>query len=164
MRKVRVWSKGRWDVFVVATRVKPNRHVEGCPFCLRNSLIPEEKIVKKSRWATLVVEYSQGVPGTLQIVPVWHEMNITRWLRFLWSFFWLLWRLIGQFPFNLTVNFGKDAGQTLLHHLHFWVIPRVGELYSGKGLAYHVALEARCRRELGITLEQLLTERLNAKD
>lgn len=37
--------------------------------------------------------------------------------------------------YNLSLNIGRDAGQTV-KHLHFWVVPRAsGQPASGKGLA-----------------------------
>lgn len=41
--------------------------------------------------------------------------------------------------YNLSLNYGKDAGQSL-KHLHFWVIPREsGKPSSGKGFARLIA-------------------------
>lgn len=134
----------------IRSRHKP---AEGCPFCLGNGLIPPEKIVARGRWAVMAVEHSQAVPETRQIVPIWHEMTITRWLRFLWSFFWLMVRTRPRVSFNLNINFGRGAGQTLSHP-HIWVIPRAG-IYAGKGLAHFVSLEATVQRELSMTLAEL---------
>jgi len=41
--------------------------------------------------------------------------------------------------YNLSLNYGKDAGQSV-KHLHFWVIPREsGKPSSGKGFARLIA-------------------------
>lgn len=37
--------------------------------------------------------------------------------------------------FNISINIGSEAGQTI-KHLHFWIVPRfAGEVASAKGLA-----------------------------
>jgi diadenosine tetraphosphate (Ap4A) HIT family hydrolase len=52
--------------------------------------------------------------------------------------------LLGRVPglagdYNLSLNYGKNAGQSL-KHLHFWVIPREdGKPSSGKGFARLIA-------------------------
>lgn len=144
---------------MVATRSILNCHepATNCPFCLQNNLIPKEKIVAQTRWGYLVREYSQAVPGTLQIVPTWHSLNARRWLLFLWSLFWLL-RSTPREDFNISINFGQGAGQTLPHP-HVWVIPRVDE-FAGKGLAHFVSLEAKSRQQLDKTLAELVDDAL----
>lgn len=146
---------------MVATRSILNINpVPGCPFCLENGMIPEHKILERRRTAALIQEYSQNVPGTLQIIPVWDEMTPARWLQFLPDLFWLVWSHRLGVDFNLSINFGSDAGQTL-HHPHVWLIPRTGD-FAGPGLASLVALNARTKRELGMSLEELLSSQLNS--
>jgi len=146
---------------VVATRSILNTEpAAGCPFCLQNGMIPLEKILARRRTAVLIEERSQNVPGTLQIIPVWDEMTPARWLQFLPDLFWLVWSHRLGVDFNLSINFGSDAGQTL-HHPHVWLIPRTGD-FAGPGLASLVALNARTKRELGMSLEELVNSRLNS--
>ena len=139
---------------MVATRSILDRQLDGsCPFCLTNNLIPQDKIVKKASWGYLVKEYSQVIPGTLQVVPKWHQMNALKWLLFLWSFFWLT-RREGLESCNISLNMGEDAGQTLPHP-HVWVVPRYGK-YTGKGLAHFVALEATSRNKFKLSLQEVV--------
>lgn len=134
---------------------------DGCPFCLANKRLDENKILNKRRWAYMVHEHGQSVPGTIQIVPYWHDMNVVQGLLFVWSLFWLFLLAKRQFgcAFNLSANFGSDAGQTVMNHVHVWLIPR-RNLYAGKGHAFYIALNARAKRELGLDLEQLLNQRI----
>ena len=42
--------------------------------------------------------------------------------------------------YNVTVNYGRDAGQSV-SHLHFWVVPRLpGQPASGKGMTGLIGL------------------------
>lgn len=148
---------------MVATRsILNTAPAPGCPFCLQNGMIPEHKIVARRRTAVMIEEHSQGVPGTRQIIPVWDEMTPYRWLQSLRDLFWLVWVNRPEVDFNLSINFGKDAGQTLPHP-HVWVIPRTGD-YAGKGLAHYVALEARLKQATGMTLAELVDDRLGSNN
>lgn len=124
---------------MIATRsTRSRRSTEGCPFCLGNGMIPPEKIMARTPWAYLVVEYSQMVPGTYQIVPKWHKMNALQTVVYALSLLWLIRKAPpSRVDFNLSFNFGTGAGQTV-PHVHAWLIPRVGQ-YAGRGLAYYVA-------------------------
>lgn len=57
-------------VVVAARSILNINPVPGCPFCLENGVIPKHKILARRRTAALIQEYSQNVPGTLQIIPV----------------------------------------------------------------------------------------------
>lgn len=116
-------------------------------------MIKRDSVVAETPWAYLIVEYSQTVPGTYMIVPKRHREHLFRpgirfWLDTPWglcfslSLMWLLrkvpWMKLSDF--NLSINFGQGAGQTI-PHIHVWVIPRSG-VYAGKGLAFYVGREA----------------------
>lgn len=105
-----------------------------CPLCRKNSLLKED-IIAQTATAYLIPAHSS--PGNYLIVPEQHTEQLTD-LPDLW------WRDVKQLlkhipdlqkDYNLSVNFGKNAGQTV-GHLHFWVIPRSHDgAASGKGFA-----------------------------
>lgn len=143
---------------MVATQVRSFfAYIKGqrtdCLFCLASGMINRDSVVGQTPWAYLIVEYSQTVPGTYMIVPKRHREVLFRrgihfWLDLLWGVgFWLslLWLLrkvpwMGSSDYNLSINFGKDAGQTV-PHIHVWFIPRSGA-HAGRGLAFYVGREA----------------------
>lgn len=124
-----------------------------CLFCLKRGKIKCDAIVAETPWAYLIVEYSQTVPGTYMIVPKRHKETLFRrgmyfWLDLPWGVGFLLSLLLllhkvpwmGSSAYNLSINFGKEAGQ-MVPHIHMWIIPRSGA-YAGKGLAFYVGREA----------------------
>lgn len=114
-----------------------------CLFCLASGKISRDKVVAETPWAYMIVEYSQIVPGTYMIVPKRHKESVFRLGACFWlSLIWLLRKVpwMGLSDYNLSINFGKDAGQTI-PHIHIWIIPRSGA-YAGRGLAFYVGREA----------------------
>lgn len=135
------FSKIREDVERLSLKLKGQR--EDCLFCLASGKISRDKVVAETPWAYLIVEYSQSVPGTYMIIPKRHkesilQLGVCSWLSVLCLLRKIPW--IGETDWNLSINFGRDAGQTV-PHIHLWIIPREGK-FAGKGLAYHVAQAA----------------------
>jgi diadenosine tetraphosphate (Ap4A) HIT family hydrolase len=105
-----------------------------CPFCFGNGVFkgetlgerPNAKAVNTHTNAILIVptEHTEAVENLSD--GFWHDLS----------------ELVGELrqskdiqDYNLSLNVGKNAGQTV-KHLHFWVIPREGgQPASGKGLA-----------------------------
>jgi len=103
-----------------------------CPFCLANNLLAVP-VLAESEGAYLVPAHSH--PGNYLIIPRNHAESIADlpddWMR---DFKHLLAQVPDLDHFNITLNVGKSAGQTV-KHLHFWIVPRAGDqLASGKGL------------------------------
>lgn len=74
--------------------------------------------------------------GNFLIVPADHIENPTELPDDWWQ---NVKELINKVPkldhYNISLNYGQNAGQTV-RHLHFWIIPRVGgKPTSGRGLA-----------------------------
>ncbi|MDB5179214.1 MAG: hypothetical protein JWN01_1157 [Patescibacteria group bacterium] len=110
--------------------ILPSR--QDCPFCRSNGRLKGE-IVATSEGAYMIDSSSNS--GNYLIIPETHVEALTE-LPDTW---WVdLKALLAQVPglaqdYNLSINIGKLAGQTV-KHLHFWVIPRAaGEAASGKG-------------------------------
>lgn len=106
----------------------------GCPFCLGNGLLKGE-VLFRSAGAYLIEAHTN--PGNYLVIPSvhvespldlpddwWHEMK----------------ELLPRAPrlpeaYNIAMNLGEHAGQSV-KHLHFWIVPRPGgQPASGKGLA-----------------------------
>lgn len=112
--------------------------VAGCPFCRGNGLLRGEMVAAIEGAymfrPTDATEYFLIVPDVHVEAPAdlpdtwWNEVKA----------------LLKRVPelgahYNLSVNVGREAGQTV-RHLHFWVIPRVAdEPASRKGLARLIA-------------------------
>lgn len=105
-----------------------------CPLCPQNNLLKEPILAETSN-AYLMPAH--GSPGIFLITPKQHvelpgELPPNWWSNMA--------ELLAKVPklgehYNISLNFGKDSGQTI-KHLHFWVIPRAaGQPASGKGLA-----------------------------
>jgi L-threonylcarbamoyladenylate synthase len=106
----------------------------GCPFCRTNGQLKGE-IIYASDGAYLIESGSNA--GCYLIIPETHIENLDE-LADTW---WIeMKQVLNQIPnlaadFNISINIGKTAGQTV-KHLHFWVIPRLeGQPASGKGFA-----------------------------
>lgn len=109
-----------------------------CPFCRSNDLL-EGKVIAQTQTAYLI-ESTFGQDNYL-IIPADHIESVQD-LSDMW------WKdvkaMLSKLPqkmdaYNISLNLGKDAGQTLTH-LHLWVIPRKPDLpSSGKGLAGLIA-------------------------
>lgn len=104
-----------------------------CPLCPQNNLL-KEPIIAQTPDAYLIQAHSN--PGNYLIIPTAHieslEMLTPNWWESVST-------LLPQIPhgqsYNMSINIGSDAGQTV-RHIHFWVIPReAGHPSSGKGFA-----------------------------
>lgn len=104
-----------------------------CPFCLANNLLATP-ILAETAGGFLTT--AQSHPGHYLVIPGGHAEAVADlpddWMR---DFKQLVAQVPGLDHFNISVNVGRRAGQTV-KHLHFWIIPRIeGEPASGKGLA-----------------------------
>lgn len=109
-----------------------------CPFCLSNNLLKGGTFAENDD--AFLLEPS-GLPGTMLVVPKMHVESVTDLPDDWWRSFKASLRQMPAMPeqFNLSLNIGKDAGQSV-KHLHFWIVPRsAGQPSSGRGLASLVA-------------------------
>jgi diadenosine tetraphosphate (Ap4A) HIT family hydrolase len=110
------------------TRTEP-----GCPFCRSNSLLRGD-IIASTDNAYLI--NAQGSESYL-VIPENHVESVQELTDNWWQ---EVKTLIEQVPsltpdYNLSINIGKIAGQTV-KHLHLWIIPRAdGQPASNNGLA-----------------------------
>ena len=111
-----------------------NKTPTDCPFCRVNGLLKGD-VVAETKQAFLI-EFNFG-KGYYLIVPDAHAESLQDLPDNWWADFK---QLLGKVPdlaseYNLSLNYGKNAGQTV-KHLHFWIVPRSGgKPSSGKGLA-----------------------------
>lgn len=103
-----------------------------CPFCLDNNLLATP-IIAETEGGFLTV--AQSHPGNYLIIPRNHTEVVADlpddWMR---DFKHLLAQVPGLDHFNISLNIGRRAGQTV-DHLHFWIVPRVSDQSAtGKGL------------------------------
>jgi diadenosine tetraphosphate (Ap4A) HIT family hydrolase len=109
-----------------------------CPLCLDNKLFKSE-ILAENDGAYLCP--TSKVPGNYLIIPKPHVEEPTKLPNDWWQDFKELLAQVPEPPsdYNISLNVGKLAGQTL-KHLHFWIIPRkAGSPNEGKGLAILVS-------------------------
>lgn len=105
-----------------------------CPFCLQNNLLTQP-ILARTDGAYLVENIRSK--GNYLIVPEGHIDSFDKlpddWWRMVKD---VLPHVPGDLKsYNISVNYGTEAGQTI-PHLHFWVVPRYADRPStGKGLA-----------------------------
>ena len=110
-----------------------------CHYCLDNNLFDGEILVQTD---TAYMVRPLGSEHNTLIIPKSHvesplELSPTWWAS--------LAELLAKVPdlsesYNISLNYGKPAGQTQ-PHLHFWVVGRAdGEPASGIGLAKLVRL------------------------
>lgn len=110
-----------------------------CPLCPDNGKVD---IIEETKNGYLVEARDQPVPGCFLIIPREHITHISK-LPPMWQVD--LTDLLDSVPwytreadFNISLNQGKKAGQTL-GHIHFWVFPRgdeqEGSVSYGKGAA-----------------------------
>lgn len=105
-----------------------------CPFCLENGLLKTD-VLSQTSGGFLIPAH--GSEGNFLIIPKIHAESPQDLPNNWWTDFKQLLAAvpIAQNHYNLSLNVGKHAGQTV-KHLHFWVIPRApGRPTSGKGLA-----------------------------
>lgn len=118
--------------------VKIDQPAAGCPFCLTNGLLKGE-ILAESAGGFMIAAVSS--PGSYLVVPKVHVEDPAKLPVNWWS---EMRELLPQTPelgehYNLSLNVGKLAGQSV-KHLHFWVVKREGGRgSSGKGLARLIA-------------------------
>lgn len=106
----------------------------GCPFCRANSLLKGE-ILAESAEAFLIKP--QGNSPHYLIIPNDHVETIFDLPDTWWGAFKQIADKIPDLAeqYNISLNYGREAGQTL-QHLHFWIVAReAGQPSSGKGLA-----------------------------
>ncbi len=105
-----------------------------CNFCRANSILRGTVLAESAQAYLLRPEpYNESH----LIVPAAHIEELADLPDTWWADFKQLLPQVPGLPknYNLSLNYGKEAGQTL-KHLHFWVIPRQpGTPSSGKGLA-----------------------------
>lgn len=109
-----------------------------CPLCPSNGKV---NIVAVTGAAYLVEAKASPIEGCHLIVPTEHITDVARlpstWQACVHGLLVMLPWDVRSTPFNLSMNLGPAAGQTL-PHLHLWVIPRVEEptkLSYAKGTA-----------------------------
>lgn len=106
----------------------------GCPFCRTNCLLRGAVVAETDRAFLLKGEFGHG---TYLIIPSQHTEALTDLPDNWWMDVKQLLPKIPDLPanYNLALNYGKAAGQSV-KHLHFWFIPRAAdEPSAGKGLA-----------------------------
>jgi len=105
-----------------------------CNFCRENNLLKGEIIAEGTHAYLLRPE---SYDSSYLIIPRDHLEELTDLPDTWWAELKQLLPKVPDLPknYNLSLNYGKEAGQTLAH-LHFWIIPREpGKPASGKGLA-----------------------------
>ena len=105
----------------------------GCVLCRSNGLF-EGPVMAETEHAYLTT--AKGNEHNYLIIPASHVASLTDlpddWWRDAKD---MLKHIPDLQDYNLSLNYGKSAGQTL-EHIHFWIIPRVSnEPAAGKGLA-----------------------------
>jgi diadenosine tetraphosphate (Ap4A) HIT family hydrolase len=108
--------------------------VANCPFCLENGLFKGEIITETDGG---FVTDALGSPGCYLVIPKTHTETVSDLPNSWWQEMKALMPhgVDDQSSFNISLNYGKNAGQTVAH-LHFWIIPRTaGKPSSGKGFA-----------------------------
>jgi diadenosine tetraphosphate (Ap4A) HIT family hydrolase len=104
-----------------------------CPFCRANNLLKGDVIAESS--SAYLIE-NQFAPGNYLIIPNDHAESIASLSDTWWKD---VKELVANIPdplteYNLSMNIGRQAGQSV-KHVHLWIIPRIaGEASSGKGL------------------------------
>jgi histidine triad (HIT) family protein len=104
-----------------------------CPLCPKNNLL-KEPIVAQTEDAYLIKAYNS--PGNYLIVPMAHTESPEKLVSSWWE---SVSALLSHIPhgehYNISINIGANAGQTV-GHIHFWIIPRQPDQNSsGKGFA-----------------------------
>lgn len=104
-----------------------------CPFCRENGLLQGEVLAEAPRGYLIA---NRSAAGTFLIIPTVHAEEIGELPDDWWQSFKQLFAKVPGAPqdFNVALNRGALAGQSV-RHLHFWIVPRHGgEPASGKGL------------------------------
>lgn len=109
-----------------------------CPFCRVNGLLRGDVLAQTDNGFLIEAAYSRG---SYLIIPDGHAEALGDLPDDWWQ---TLKTLLSAIPnlsehYNLSLNIGKTAGQSV-KHIHFWIIPREdGKPSSGKGLARLIA-------------------------
>jgi len=109
-----------------------------CPFCLSNGKFKGDILYQDDN---LFLTHPMNDTSSLLIIPKMHAEQLSDLPDLWWKYFKHgLQNIPGRLAdYNLALNYGEAAGQTV-RHLHFWIVPRSpGKPSSGKGLATLVA-------------------------
>lgn len=110
---------------------------QGCPFCRGNNVLKGPVVaVGNSAYALIPTDFTD----CYLIIPESHAESPLDLPDDWWSDFKaLLDKLPVKGDYNISLNYGKNSGQTM-KHLHFWIVPRPANTpASGKGLAGLIA-------------------------
>lgn len=113
---------------------------KNCPFCRSNSKL-RGRVLFVSDGAYLIE--SESNPGSYLIIPDAHAKAPGELTDKWWADFKTVFAHVPGLgtDYNLSLNVGRESGQTV-EHLHFWVVPRrAGRPSSGKGLATLIDLD-----------------------
>lgn len=108
-------------------------HPKDCPFCRSNGLLKGGILATTERGYLIENHFA---PGNYLIIPEEHVEALTDLPDMWWKD---VKKLLTQIPglvtdYNISINIGKQAGQTI-KHIHIWVVPRsAGKASSEKGL------------------------------
>lgn len=104
-----------------------------CKFCRSNGILQGEVLAETD--GAYMIKAGQFEQYYL-IIPSSHTESLDALPNDWWAKVkTLLANIEGLEDYNLSINLGPTAGQTI-KHIHFWVIPRSSDqLSSGKGLA-----------------------------
>lgn len=105
----------------------------GCVFCLENGILKDE-VTARTKRAYLIANDHVGVPGAYMIIPLKHTTNRLPdwWQEEINELLEHVPSLDGNTDYNISTNFGRNAGQTQ-PHLQTHIIPRTPE-QGGLGL------------------------------
>jgi len=109
-----------------------------CPFCRSNGLLKGVVIAQTAH--TYLLE-NRSEAGDYLIIPETHTESLMALPDTWWADVKeLLMRIPKLAPsYNLSLNIGKLAGQSV-KHVHLWIVPRyAGQPASGKGLTRLIA-------------------------
>jgi L-threonylcarbamoyladenylate synthase len=107
---------------------------QDCPFCLKNGKFKGSILYEDDN---LFLTRPLAADSAFLVIPKIHAEQLTELSDLWWRHFKVALRNIpGEMTdYNLALNYGEAAGQTV-KHLHFWVVLRSpGKPSSGKGLA-----------------------------
>lgn len=121
-----------------------------CPFCVRNGMVV---FIDQNEEAFLVAAKNDGevMRGCYLIIPRRHIESIRdlppNWQTYVTDLVESVPGLTHGVPYNLSYNFGHEAGQKIAH-LHCWVILRKFEEHE-PSQGYGLATLIRARNMLG---------------
>jgi L-threonylcarbamoyladenylate synthase len=124
----------RQGVVVIPAEALISGTSQSCPFCLSNGLLKTPILYEDE---ALFVTRPMDAPQDFLIIPRVHAERLTDLPDLWWKNIKAAFQGLPATPeaYDLSLNYGRAAGQTV-RHLHFWIIPRdVNEPSAGKGLA-----------------------------